>query len=109
MLSDELVCAAMKVLTQMEHAAYHGVWDDNWEIYFHGLPSAPVWQHWCALIGLQIAAPYGYRRVPKNDRWLKALPSCSTIVMIVFGFPCAADAGRQGPHGKAPPPLNLVH
>lgn len=108
-LSDELVYAAMKVLTQTEHAAYQGVWNGNGKIYFHGLLSAPVWQRWYALIGLQIAARYGYRSAPKNDRWLKAQPSCFTIVMIVFGFPCAADAGRQETHGKAPPPLNLVH
>ena len=44
MLSDVLVYAAMKELTQKERPTDQGVWDGNGEIYFYDLSSAQVWK-----------------------------------------------------------------
>lgn len=98
MLSDEIVYAAMKKLTQKERAEFRGVWDGNGEprasrvpqdpapkINFHGVPCAPVWKRYYALVGLQAAALYGFKLAAKADDRLKSERSVFTIGPVVLG------------------------
>lgn len=105
LLSDELVYAAMKELSQKKRAEFRAVWDANGEprasripqdpgprIDFHGLPCAPIWKRYYAFVGLRAAVKYGYLMVPKADSKLKIENPVFTIGPIVLGYPFAEDA-----------------
>ncbi|KAJ5977318.1 hypothetical protein N7501_000660 [Penicillium viridicatum] len=129
LLSDELVYAAMKELSQKKRAEFRAVWDANGEprasrvpqdpsprIDFHGLPCVPIWKHYYAFVGLRAAAKYGYLMVAKADLKLKTEVPVFTIGPIVLGYPFAEDAvadpaavfqARQG-HDLFPYPRSIV-
>ncbi|OQD70383.1 hypothetical protein PENDEC_c024G01213 [Penicillium decumbens] len=117
MLSDELVYVAMKELTQDKLKEYRGVWDGNGQIRasrvpqdpapridFHGVPCAPVWKGYYALIGLKAAASHGYLLEGKDDKVLKRKPYF-TVGPVVLGEDYAHDAGELG---NGPVPRTIV-
>lgn len=105
MLSDELVYAAMKETTLALRAQFKGVWDGNGLIRanrvpqdpaprldYHGLPTAPVWKRYYALVGLEAAARYGFKIASKADKRLKAEGSSFRVGLVVLGGLLAKDA-----------------
>lgn len=105
LLSDELVYAVMKELSQKKRAEFRAVWDANGEpranrvpqdpaprIDFHGLPCAPIWKKYYVFIRLRAAAKYGYLIAAKADLQLRSKDPNFVIGPIVLGYPFAKDA-----------------